>query len=198
MHSSKIVIIATPGSTSGSIQEILHGLVSPTKTTFEVLLPPESSPNYDNFNDREKTLGKVSFVASPARRFFSYRHLEWLRRNLPSSENVIVVIRESPYEDLTIALTALLIMLLSGKTVTLLRTTTPAHEPVIDEEGKYSSERVISKELNLRTLGKQYVQLFPTIWEILYFIMFLGLIVKKIFFEKCSSVSRTTSIKTPI
>lgn len=183
MRSSKILIIVTPGVTSGSMQEILHGLVLPTSNNIEVLLPPESSLKYDNLTARERDLGKVRFFASPARRFFSGRHLGWLREKLQSSEKVMLVIRQSPWEDLSIAMACLLIMLLSGKTITLVRTITPAHEPLIDLAGQNSRERVISKKLNLRALGKQYTQIFPTIWEILYFLMFLGLVVKKVFIK---------------
>jgi hypothetical protein len=185
MPASKIIII-TPGSTSDSIQEVLDGLVLPGQTNFEVLLPPESSQKYDNLADMKKTWRKVRFVASPARRFFSSRHLGWLRGKFQSSENVMVVIRQSPYEDITSAMASLLIMLLSGKTITLLRTITPAHKPIIDLEGQNSGDRVISKELNLRALGKQYTQLFPTIWEVLYFFMFLFLVIKRLLIKKCS------------
>lgn len=189
MHSSKILIIVTPGSNPESVREIVRGVPRPGPTDLEVLLPPDAGPRYDNLNDRKET-GKLSFVASPARSFFSGRHLEWLRGKLQSSENVMVVVRQSPYEDLASAVTSLLIMLLAGKSITLLRTVTPAPGPSLDLEGWNSSERVISKELNWRTLGKQYTHLFPTIWEILYFFMFLGLIVRKSLVKHCTPLSR--------
>jgi len=191
MNSSKSVIVVAPGNSSGSILEILDAMVLSTQTNIEVLLPPELLLQYNILTDRKTTLGKARFVTSPARHFFSARHFEWLRGNLRSSENVMVVIRQSPYEDLASALTSLLIMLLSGKSITLLRTIIPDHEPILDLEGQNSGEHVISRELNLKSLGKQYMQLFPTIWEILYFTMFLALIIKRLLVNHCLSSART-------
>lgn len=102
----------------------------------------------------------------------------------------MVVIRQAPSEDLISAVTSLLILLLAGKPVTLVRTITPDLGPLLDLKGRNSSERVIPKELNWRTLGKQYTQLFPNLWEILYFFMFLGLIVRKLLVKHYTSLSR--------
>jgi hypothetical protein len=101
-----------------------------------------------------------------------------------------VFLRKSPYEDLASAMVSLLVMLMSGRGITIIRAAASEHEPIIDVRGGKSTPKWVSKELNLAALGKEYKEIFPTIWEILYFMMFLSLILKKVVADKLSSVSR--------
>ncbi len=162
MSSIKSVIVVAPGCPVGLIQELLGAGILPPHTEFDVLLPPENSQQYDLLINQETFSGRAQFFPSPARRFFSTRHLKWLQGNLRSSENPGVLIAKSPYQDLTSAKVSLVTMLLSGKTITLLRATPEAisanPESVIDlkgQNGQDLTENWLIIELNPEVLAKE-------------------------------------------
>ena len=117
MSCSKSIVVVAPGCRTGLIQGLLNNCVLPAEIV--LLLPPIS--DYADAEVQETPSGRVWFRRSPAQRFFSTRHLKWLRGYLRSSEQVMVVIHRSPYEDPSSTVTSLLVMLLSGKTITVLR-----------------------------------------------------------------------------
>ena len=130
MSCSKSIVVVAPGCRTGLIQGLLNDCVLPAEIV--LLLPPIS--DYADAEVQETPSGRVWFRRSPAQRFFSTRHLKWLRGYLRSSEQVMVVIHRSPYEDLSSAGTSLLVMLLSGKTITVLR---PMLEDPGDQPGSH-------------------------------------------------------------
>lgn len=187
---SKNILILPPGIPVESIQELLHNFILPAHKNLELLLPPEQPTKYEYLTDRKNTLDQVKFVASPARNFFSLRHLFWLRGNLRSSADVMVFLRKSPYEDLTSALVSLLVMLLSGRGIILLRPSASKNEPLIGGRRGETTPKWLFKELSLTALGNEYKSLFPTMGEILFFFMFLSLVLKKSVLDKLSPVFR--------
>ena len=156
-------MVVASGCPIGLIQELLDDPILPSGTV--LLLPPRIS-EYDSLGDQETPSGRVLVRQSPAWRFFSIRHLEWLRKNLWSSENIVLVIRKSPYKDLTSAMTTLLIMLLSGKTITVLRYVleVPGDQPDSDIEPKVKDRHENWKlvKLNPVLLVKE---LCNTVWS---------------------------------
>jgi SAM-dependent methyltransferase len=118
-------MVVAPGCAARLIQELLEDRIRPASTNLEVLLPPGNTLKYYQFLDRNTW---PNFFPSPARSFFSTRHLKWLREKLGPYENIIVLIPKSPYRDPAIALATLLTLLTSGKGITLLY---PAEEAVI-------------------------------------------------------------------
>jgi SAM-dependent methyltransferase len=133
MSFSESIMVVAPGCPTGLIQELLDDSVLVASTI--LLLPPGTFPEDDGWVVQGAPSERVGFRHSPARRFFSTRHLEWLRGYLRSSEHVMVVIPQSPYEDLSSAGTSLLVMLLSGKTITVLR-------PMLEEPGDQPGSNV--------------------------------------------------------
>ncbi len=191
-HSSKSVIVVPPGYPKGLIQELMETDILPgEKNFFEILLPPGSSPHYDLLSDRKSSFSNVEFISSPARSFFSFRHFKWLRDRLQSSEGAIVLIQESPYRDPTSAIISLLIMMLSDKTITLLRCNSEivqtGPELIIVQNDRDFAERWILRQLNLKISIKELQKSFiDTFWNTLYFLLFWGLIIRK-YLSNCFS-----------
>lgn len=131
MSFSRSIVVAAPGCPAGLIQELLDDGLLPAETI--LLLPPGPLSEYGRAVVQETSSEGVWFRQSPASRFFSTRHLEWLRGYLRSADDVMVVIHQSPYADLASAAASLLIMLLSGKTITVLR-------PLLEESDQPESE----------------------------------------------------------
>lgn len=194
---SKNVLVLPPGIPVESIQEFVQTIIPADLKTLELLLPPEQSTGYECLTSRKNASGQVKWVASPARNFFSIHHLKWLRRHLRSSAKILLFLRKSPYDDLAGAVLILLIMLISGRAITIIRAATSEPQTVIDVGGGKPPLRWVHKELNLAALGKEYKEIFPTLWEILYFFMFLFLAVKTVVSDKLSSAARRRETSMP-
>lgn len=187
---SKTILVLAPHLPAELVRDLLDTFFGSTQTKLEVLLSPEQYTRYGYLTDRKNTLDQVRFVASPARNFFSLRHLIWLRGNLRSSADVLVLLRKSPYEDLTSALVSLLVMLITGRGIILLRPSASKNEPLIGGRRGETTPKWLFKELSLTALGNEYKSLFPTMGEILFFFMFLSLVLKKSVLDKLSPVFR--------
>ena len=160
MNSSRTIIVVAPGCPSELIQELLSGRILPTYRDLIVLLPSGNTRQYNQLLDKQGFNGNIQFLPSPAQRFFSTRHLKWLKENLRSSENIMVLISNSPYRDLTSAMVSLLSMILSHKTIILLR---KVHEPdplhrgsVIDLSSQSFTDNWLFIEFNLKVLAKEF------------------------------------------
>jgi hypothetical protein len=178
MSSSKSVLVVAPGCPAGLVQELLEARLLPAQAHVDVLLPPEKFEQYQYVSDEKTFSVQARFFPSPDRRFFSTSHLKWLQSRLQASENVKVLIFKSPFKDIITALVSLLVMLFSGRTITLFFATP---EAVIDLNGQGFSEKWISQELNPQILAQELhrVILFLTPWDLVYFLMFGGLIAKQ-------------------
>jgi hypothetical protein len=187
MNSSESIIVVAPGSTAELIQELMSARILPSHTNFVVLLPPGKTQQYDHFVAKKGSLGRNQFLPSPAQRFFSIRHLNWLWANLRSSKSNMLLIVESPFQDPITAIICLTVLTLSGKTITLLYATP---EAVIDFHGQGFSERWLSQKLNLKILAGEFSRIFWFLnpWNILYFLMFGGLIMRQWLSEYLTSI----------
>lgn len=151
MGCSQSIAVVAPGCPPGLVQELLDSCLLPAET---VLLLPQSFFSDNAGADLQETpVGKVRFRQSPSPRFFSARHLGWLRAYLRPADHVMAVIHQSPQKDLFSAVTALLVMLLSGKTITVLRPLLekPGCQPEPDinlhdpgDQGKWTSSELNS------------------------------------------------------
>ena len=178
MNSSKSVIVVASGCPAELIQELLSGRILPSHKDVVVLLPPEEKKRYGHLLDAQRSFRRVQFFPSPGQRFFSMRHLNWLRANLRSSGNTYLLIPKSPFQDTIIAFFSLIVLMFSGETITLLFATP---EAVINLNGQGVSERWISQELNLKILASEFSRIFWFLnpWNILYFLMLGGLILRQ-------------------
>jgi len=176
MSSSKSVIVVAPGCPSELIQELLSRIL-PVLADVVVLLPPGNNPQYDHLIEKNHPLGRTRFFSSPAKRFFSPRHLKWLWNNLRSSKDNLLLIIKTPYQDPTTAMISLTVLMLSGKGITLLF---PTPEAALDLNGQGFSERWITQKLNYEILFKEVFRVFWFLnpWSILYLFMLVGLIVR--------------------
>jgi hypothetical protein len=178
INSSKSVIVAAPGCPAELIQELLNARILPSHKDLVVLLPPGNTQQYDKLVDKQSSLERTQFFPSPDQRFFSTRNLNWLWANLRSSESNMLLVVESPFQDPITAFICLTVLMLSGKDITLLYATP---EAVIDLNGQGFSERWLSQKLNLKILAGEFSRIFwfPNPWNILYFLMFGGLIMRQ-------------------
>jgi glycosyltransferase involved in cell wall biosynthesis/SAM-dependent methyltransferase len=120
IDSSKSILVVAPGCPAELIQELLDDSMLPARTILEVLLPPGNTPGYDDLMEKEDRSGMAKFITSPARSFFSIINFLWLRENLGSSENIVMLVPKTPKNPI-IAITSLLVWILSGRAITLLR-----------------------------------------------------------------------------
>jgi SAM-dependent methyltransferase len=160
MNSSKAIIIVAPGCPAGLIQELLEDALLSAHTALTVLLPPGNRAAYANLADRQTLSGGARFVPSPARKFFSIRHFAWIRENLPSSQQIFMLVPQSPSRDLSLALASPLMMMLSGGTITLLRPLTAKDiaeqlELGLEPGDQDLTARWIKKKLNLDLLLRE-------------------------------------------
>jgi hypothetical protein len=178
INSSKSVIVVASGCPAELIQELLTGRILPQQTDLVVLLPPGEQKQYDSLINQQDSSGMAQFLSKSSKSFFSITYLSWLLGNLQSSEDSYVLITKSPYQDPVVALICLTVLMLSGKPITLLFATPQA---VIDLDGQGLSERWISQELNLKILVSEFYRIFWFVnpWNILYFFMFGGLILRQ-------------------
>ena len=192
---SKTVLVVAPGCPAELVQELLGAGVLPRHTDLDVLLPSGASGPYDQLIDNRSHAGSIRLWPSPSRHFFSPRHLSWLRENLwPSAQNFLLV-ADSPYQDPLTAVLVLLVLALSGKEIMLLFATP---EAVIDLTGQGFSERWLTRELNIRILVQELGRLF---WflkplNILYFLMFGGLVVRKMLADYLASPQVKSRLKS--
>lgn len=179
INSSKSILVVAPGCPEELVKELLSARVLPPHKDFVVLLPAGSNRQYNQLLDKQSSFGETRFFPSPGQSFFSARHLNWLWTNLRSSRDNMLLIVESPYQDPATALICLTVLILSGKTITLLFATP---EAVIDMTGQGFSERWLSQKLDSKILAGELSRLFWFLnpWNILYFLMFGGLIVRQL------------------
>jgi hypothetical protein len=190
-HSSKAVIVVAPKCPAELIRELLGAGILPSQTEFDVLLPAKNTGLYDQLLD-EQSSGSARFLPSPGRGFFSLRHLYWLWQNVQRSENTLVLVADSPHQDPVTALTALSVLVLAGKTVTLLFATP---EAVIDVSGQSFTDRWLAREFNAWVLLKELRRLFWVPLCVLYFLMFGGLVAWKKASEYLASLSEKSRLK---
>lgn len=152
-------IVVTPGCPASLIQDLLDADVMPVQKNMMVLLPPGFLLEDDTRIDRHRSYGRARILSSPARSFFSTHHLNWVQEKLQSSESIAVLIARPPYRDPIIALASLLVLIVSGKTVTLMRpddeATDENPESGSDLDGDDITSKWISKKLNLNLLAKE-------------------------------------------
>ncbi len=147
---SKAVLLVTPGCPAGVVQDLLEDIRWPAGTSFKVLLPPGEPPADVNLANRGASSPGVKVARSPAGSFFSTRNLKWLRENLRTAENLVVLVPVSPYHNPFLAVTSLLLLALAGRTITLVR---PAGEgegdhpeaPLVFTDGAAAGRWVIKK-----------------------------------------------------
>jgi hypothetical protein len=194
MSFSKAVIVVAPGCPAELIQELLGAGVLPRQTNVKVLLPSGDTRQYDQLMTELSSTGSAKVLPSPSRYFFSLSHLYWLWENLWPSENNLLLVVKSPYQDSVTALIVLSVMALSGKDIVLLFANP---ETVIDLTGQSFSERWLSRELNIRVLIKELGRFFWFLrpMNILYFLMFGGLIARKTLSEYLAFLSKRSRLK---
>jgi hypothetical protein len=175
---SMAVLVVAPGCPAELVQELLGSGVLPRQDQIDVLLPASDLRAYGQFLDHPGPAGAVRFLPSPSRRFFSPWHLHWLWENLRPSGHNLLLLADSPYQAPLTALLVLMVLALSGKEILLLFATP---EAVIDLTGEGFSERWLTQELNVQILVKELGRVFWFLQplNILYFLMFGGLIVRK-------------------
>jgi hypothetical protein len=175
---SKAVLVVAPGCPPALLQELLGAGVLPRHQQIDVLLPSKDPRAFGQLLENPDPAWRARFLPSPGRHFFSPRHLYWLWENLRPSGHNLLLVADSPYQDPVTAILVLLVLALSGKEIILLFATP---EAVIDLSGEGFSERWLSRELNIRVLVKELGRLFWFLQplNVLYFLMFGGLIVRK-------------------
>jgi hypothetical protein len=191
---SKAVIVVAPKCPAELIQELGGAGILPPQTKFDVLLPSRNSGLYAQLLDEQPHSESVRVLPSPGGSFFSPRHLSWLWQKVRVSENTMVLLADSPHQDPVTALTALSVLAMAGKTVTLLFATP---EAVIDVSGQSYTERWLARELNAGVLLKELGRLFWAPLYALYFLMFGGLVVRKKLSEYFALLSNKSRQKNP-
>jgi hypothetical protein len=205
MNSSKAALVVAPGYPPELIQELLGARILPPSADLAVLLPPEKTRQYDQFIEKQNFYG-VRFLRSPGRRFFSTPHLKWLHDILRSSDHNLVLISHTLDRDLTGALVVLVVLLLSGQTVTHLRQA-PADDddhrkPAVVSKDRGGSVKWTAKEFNQKILARELLRRITfgppghlwELWEILYLLMFAGLIAKQFLAKYLSSLLKSRRI----
>jgi hypothetical protein len=194
MNLAEAIIVIAPGVPSKLIQELLGTGFLPGDTHFTVLLPPGKAGSYEELASFPEPARPASFLASPGGRFFSPRHLYWLWENLWTSPKNLLLVADSPYQNPATAVLVLSVLTLSGKEITLLFATP---ETVIDLTGQGFPERWLTRELNIRVLVKELGRLFWFLKPsyVMYFLMFGGLVVRKMLAEYLASFSGKSRLK---
>ncbi len=185
-------MVVAPKCPAELIRELLGAGFLPRQTKLEVLLPSRNTELYDQLLDEQPQFESARLLPSPGRGFFSFRHLYWLWKKVRVSENTLVLVADSPHQDPITALTALTVLALAGKTVTLLFATP---EAFVDLSGQNFSERWLARELNFRVLLRELKRLFWVPLYVLYFLMFGGLVVRKKVIDYFASLSEKSRQK---
>jgi hypothetical protein len=195
MDLSKSVIVVAPGCPATLVQELLEAGVLPPRTHFDVLLPPGDSRPYDQLMAGQSHFLSARFLPSPSRHFFSPGHLYWLWENLWPSPSNMLLVAASPYQNPATAVLVLLVLALAGQEIKLLFATP---EAVIDLTGQGFSGRWLTQELNIRVLVKELGRVFWFLkpMYVLYFLMFGGLIVRKMLSDYFASWSEKSRLKS--
>lgn len=191
MNSSKAALVVAPGHPPELIEDLLRTrILLPSSADLAVLLPPEKSGQYDHLVEKKNFFG-VRFLPSPGQRFFSTLHFKWLQEILRSSDHSLVLVSQSLDRDLTGALVVLVVLLLSGQTVTHLRKApedeNENREPGVVLKDQGEREKWSASEFNQKILARELLRRITfgppghlwELWEILYLLMFAGLIAKQ-------------------
>ena len=178
MNGSKCVVAVAPNCPAELVRELLGAGILPAQAPVDVLLPTSDPQPYAELINDAALAGTTRILPSPGKSFFSPHHLYWLWETLRPSENNLLLVAESPYQDPLTAVIVLSVLALSGKAITLLFATP---EAIIDLTGEGYSGRWLTQELNIKVLVNELGRLF---WffkplYMLYVLMFGGLIVKK-------------------
>jgi hypothetical protein len=192
---SKAVIVVAPKCPAELIRELLGANFLPRQTQFDVLLPSRNTGVYDQLIEEHPYPGSARIISSPGGSFFSPGHLYWLWQKVRVSENTMVLVADSPHQDPVTALTALSVLAMAGKTVTLLFATP---EAFVDVSGQNFTERWLARDLNARVLLKELRRLFWVPLYVLYFLMFGGLVVRKKVTDYLASLSESENPATRI
>jgi SAM-dependent methyltransferase len=157
-RSIRSIMVVAPGCPAELIQALLADNYLPAPANLEVLLPP-GTPAPGDGQSAGEIPEKTRMVTTPGRSFFSTRHLQWLRGKLRPSENVFLLIPQSPYQDSSSALTTLLIYGMTGRAITILRpydeAAEPRAKPAIDQKRRGSAGKWRVTELNRSVLIKE-------------------------------------------
>ncbi len=177
------LVVVAPGCAAELVRELFTARVLPAQMPFEVLLPPEKSWQYDELRNGTGFAGKAWFSPSPGRRFWGAGHIKWLRGRLKSASQVNLLICQSPFKDPVTALICLMVWYLSGRTITLLFATPGA---VINVDGQGFPDKWIVQDLNREIFfwSLPRITWFSNSWNILYFLMFAGLIAKQVLHQR--------------
>ncbi len=178
MNRSKCVVTVAPGCTAELVRELLGAGILPAQAPIDVLLPTSDPQPYAGLINEAVLAGTTRILPSPGKSFFSPHHLYWLWETLRPSENNMLLVADSPYQDPLTAVIVLSVLALSGKAITLLFATP---EAIIDLTGEGYSGRWLIQELNIKVLVNELGRLFCFFKPLymLYVLMFGGLIVRK-------------------
>jgi hypothetical protein len=192
MSPLKFNVVVAPGCPAGLIEELLDADILPSKGELNIFLPLENPYHCDHLTDRNNLSGRVRLRSSPAQSFFSRGHLKWLQSNLRSCDSNNLLIYNSPYQDPKTALTAMLMLFLSGRrSITLLFATPGA---IIKTNGQGFSDKWISQELNLKIMAREFnkILFFLLPMFIFYLFLFWGLIARDRLAKFVSSLSQAS------
>jgi hypothetical protein len=189
MNGSKCVVAVAPNCPAELVRELLGAGVLPGQALIDVLLPTSDPQPYAELIKDAALAGTTRILPSPGKSFFSPHHLYWLWETLRPSENNLLLVADSPYQDPLTAVIVLSVLALSGKAITLLFATP---EAIIDLTGEGYSGRWLTQELNssvlVGELGRVFWFLKPI--HVLYFLMFWGLIARKTVSDYLTSRSK--------
>jgi hypothetical protein len=196
MNGAKSVVAVAPGCSAELVLELLGAGVLPGPGPIDVLLPKSDARRFDGLLKKAGLPQTIRIITSPGKYFFSPHHLYWLWETLWTSENNLLLVADSPYQDPLTALIVLTVLALSGKAITLLFATP---EAMIDLTGEGFSSRWLTQELDVKVLVNELGRLF---WffkpmYILYIFMFGGLILKRTASDYFSSSMRKSRSKLP-
>jgi SAM-dependent methyltransferase len=149
MNSASSILVVPPGCPAGLIRDLLEERTLPLPTIEEVLLPPKISAEYADLLDRKTSGGGAQFFPSPARSFFSSVHLKWLKTHLSPSVNIIVPMPTAPFKDLTLIMTSFLVMLTTGRSITIMRPIDAALESQVNLDKQDVTAPWIIRELHM-------------------------------------------------
>lgn len=180
MASSKTVIVVTPGYPGELFQEFLRSSIRNESADVCILLPPEKVIKNERLS-LENQPDRLMFLTSPGPSFLSISNFRWLKENMKSADDVILLIQKSPLQDINVALISLLIYLLNSRTIILIRkkklSANDSYEPIITKNIHDVNNKWICQNYNIKII---MTQIFVwTIWDFIYIMMILSLIIRQ-------------------